>query len=139
MKADEAILLSTLYKSFVTEVYTEAKNYTSLDPISGSRIPQKRWVLSQLYHHVLHVTCRHFCYGVILYHKHCDLVNAISVELGRNKVERLLAQMLPHKNWVQSVCIQAGYSPGLAPVCNCRYDGLFWALNCHSLTKLGPS
>ena len=74
---------------------TEAKNYTSLDPICGNKIPEKRWVWSQLHHHfgnVLHVSCRHFCYGTALYHKDCvtDLVNAISVALGRSKVECLL-------------------------------------------------
>ena len=51
MKADEAMLLSTLYESFVKKVYTESKKYTSLDPVGKSKIPQKRWVLSQLYRH----------------------------------------------------------------------------------------
>ena len=90
MKTDEAILLSTLYQSFVIQVHTEAKNYTSLDLISGNKIPQKRWVLSRLYRHfgeVLRVACRHFRYGTVLYHKDCDLVNAVSAALGRNKVE----------------------------------------------------
>ena len=90
MKTDEAILLSTLYQSFVIQVHTEAKNYTSLDLIYGNKIPQKRWVLSRLYRHfgeVLRVACRHFRYGTVLYHKDCDLVNAVSAALGRNKVE----------------------------------------------------
>ena len=89
MKANEAILLSTLYNSFITEAQSEAKNYTLLDPLSaGNKIPQKRWVLSRLHRHfgdILRVTCRHFRYGTVLYHKDCDLLNAISAALGRNK------------------------------------------------------
>ena len=81
--------LSTLYNSFITEAQSEAKNYTLLDPLSaGNKIPQKRWVLSRLNRHfgnILRVTCRHFRYGTVLYHKDCDLLNAISAALGRNK------------------------------------------------------
>ena len=53
MKADEAMLLSTLYESFLKKVYTESKKYTSLDPVGKSKIPQKRWVMSQLYCHLV--------------------------------------------------------------------------------------
>ena len=87
MKLDEAILLSTLYEMFVTQVYNEVKNYTFLDR-TAIQIPQKRWVLSQLHCHfgdVLCVACKHFRYGTVLYHKDCDLVKAVSAALGRNK------------------------------------------------------
>ena len=89
LKADEAVLLSTLYKSFVDKVYSESTKYTLCDPRRDSTIPQKRWVLSRLYRHfgdILTVTCRHSRYGTLLYHKNCDLVNALSAALGRNKM-----------------------------------------------------
>ena len=94
LKADEAVLLSTLYKSFVDKVYSESTKYTLCDPRRDSTIPQKWWVLSRLYRHfgdILTVTCRHSRYGTLLYHKNCDLVNALSAALGRNKSQ---SQML---------------------------------------------
>ena len=39
LKADEAVLLSTLYKFFVDKVYSESTKYTLCDPRRGSTIP----------------------------------------------------------------------------------------------------
>ena len=127
MKANEAILLSTLYHSFLTDLQSEASNYKLLDPLSANKIPQNRWMLSRLHHHfgdILCVACRHFSYGTVLYHKDCDLLNTVSAALGRNK--ELCREASKQKSTISvpkvKDTIPTTSSTGTACTCNCGID-----------------
>ncbi len=51
-------------------------------------VPNSRWFLSNLqvyYEGMLEVHCRHRRYGTILFHKNCDLINALSIALGKQQ------------------------------------------------------
>ena len=89
MKVDEVMLLPSLYKDFVNEVHANLALFTSVN-MSDSDVPTSRWLLSRL-HNIMHfenmleVQCRHRRYGTLVYHKSCDLVNALSTAQGKSE------------------------------------------------------
>jgi len=87
MKVDEAMLLPSLYKDFVNDVHAKLALFTSVN-MSDSDIPTSCWLLLCLHMHfenMLEVQCRHRRYGTLVYHKSCDLVNALSTALGKSE------------------------------------------------------
>ena len=87
MIADEALLLPTLHKELANEVLANAIIFPHLD-VSEQDIPTTRWLLSRLhlyFENQLEAQCRHRCYGTLLFHKRCDLVQALSMALGKNE------------------------------------------------------
>lgn len=89
MKADEAMLLSTLYQLFVDQVYTKSRHYPCLHRIveisherggfcGGSTFTSVKSLL-------LLVSMSVICYGTLLFHKKCDLVKALSAALGKGR------------------------------------------------------
>ena len=84
-------------------------------------------MLSRLHHHfgdILRVACRHFRYGTVLYHKDCDLLNAVSAALGRNKELSREASKQQSTISVPEVkdSIPTTSSTGTACACNCGID-----------------
>ena len=89
MIADEALLLPTLHKELANEVLANAIIFPHLD-VSEQDIPTTRWLLSRLhlyFENRLEAQCRHRCYGTLLFHKRCDLVQALSMALKREDLE----------------------------------------------------
>ncbi len=89
MKADEVLLLPELYDFFRSEIVTQAALFPSLGPIPAHDIPGTRWVLPHLSFHfgeMLRVECKHRRFGSLLYHVNCDLLKAVSLALGRNRL-----------------------------------------------------
>ena len=85
MKNDEAILLPNLYRDFMHELQAHKAYFPQVNACEIDT-PSCRWFLSHLhgyFENVLEVQCRHKHYGTLLYHKHCDLIHALSLALGR--------------------------------------------------------
>ena len=75
MKNDEAMLLTVLHRDFVSE-------------LSEKGIPNSRWLLSKLYMYFednLEVHCRQRCYGTVVFHKGCDMIQALCTALGKSQ------------------------------------------------------
>ena len=88
IKADEAMLLSAFYHTFLNVIKTESKNYPALSITEEKHIPGKRWVLSRLHSlfgESLKTVCKHECYGTLLFHTNSDLVKALSAALGKGR------------------------------------------------------
>ena len=80
-------VLPTLHKELANEVLANAIIFPHLD-VSEQDIPTTRWLLSRLhlyFENQLEAQCRHRCYGTLLFHKRCDLVQALSMALGKNE------------------------------------------------------
>ena len=86
MKVDEAMLLPTLHKELATEAFANAHHFPQVGgDLSEEDIPSSHWLLSQLYLYFedkLEVHCRHRRYGTLLFHRSCDLIQALSTALG---------------------------------------------------------
>ena len=89
MKNDEALLLPARHRDFISEVYANAFQFPSLT-VSEKDIPSSRWLLSRLY--VSEVHCRQRRYGTVLFHKGCDMIQALCTALGKSQVVQRQAE-----------------------------------------------
>ena len=98
IKVDEAILLPTLHKELAIEAFTNAHHFPQVGGnLSEEDIPSCRWLLSWLYLYFedkLEVHCRHKRYGTLLFHRSCDLIQALSTALGKNETIQRQADKL---------------------------------------------
>ena len=88
LKADEAMLLSALYHTFLHTIKAESSNYPSLSLAEDKSVPSRRWVLSRLHSifgETLTMVCVHDRYGTLLFRTKCDLVKAGTVALGKGR------------------------------------------------------
>lgn len=80
---NEVMLLSAEYKAFYESVITPNQyNIT----VNIAEVPCKRWFISKLNHYFgedIAFACKHKRFGTMIYHKNCDLLNALSLDLGR--------------------------------------------------------
>ena len=79
---NEVVLLSAEYKAFFESAITPNQYVT----VNISEVPCKRWFISKLNHYFredIAFACKHACFGTMIYHKNCDLLNALSLALGR--------------------------------------------------------
>lgn len=117
MKANEVTLLPDLYESFQSDVATRAASFPSLMPIGD--VPGPRWLASQLswyFGEMLIVECKHKRFGSLLYHVNCDLLNAVSLALGRSRLhnkavyrESVATQPSKASHWDQQIACVADY------------------------------
>ena len=117
MKANEVTLLPDLYESFQSDVATRAASFPSLMPIGD--VPGPRWLASQLswyFGEMLIVECNHKRFGSLLYHVNCDLLNAVSLALGRGRLhnkavyrESVATQPSKASHWNQQIACVADY------------------------------
>ncbi len=88
MKADEAMLLPALHRSFVLQVKHRVVQFPVSEPMPEQEIPGTRWLLARLHScfgELLKVQCRHKRYGSLLLHRDCDLLKALSTALGQSQ------------------------------------------------------
>ena len=86
MKSDEVMLLPVLHKEFKQEVLVCVQQFPQVCDISEDDIPGSRWLLSrilQYFEGILEIQCRQRRVGTLLFHKDCDLLQAMSIIMGR--------------------------------------------------------
>ena len=86
LKADEAMLLSALYHTFLHMIKAESNNYPSLSLAKDKSVPSRRWVLSRLHSlfgETLTMVCVHDRYGTLLFRTKWDLVKTVTIALGK--------------------------------------------------------
>ena len=84
MREDEVLLLPILYEFF------RATLADMCPTIGPHEKPSIRWLLSRLNLHfgqILKVECKHRRFGSIVHHVNCDLSKAVSLALGRGRME----------------------------------------------------
>lgn len=89
MKVDEAMLLPKLHKYFTSKVYANQHAFANVS-VCEHDVPSSRWLISHLhlnFENMLEMQCRHRRYGTLLYHKHCDLIQALSSALGKGEIK----------------------------------------------------
>ena len=102
MKTDEALLLPSLHKDFANEAVANLFMFSQVGDVS-EYIPTSRWLLSQIhlyFENKIEVHCRHKRYGTLLFHKSCDLIQALSTALSTNentqrRVDSLISSQTP--------------------------------------------
>ena len=102
MKTDEALLLPSLHKDFANEAIANLFMFSQVGDVS-EYIPTSRWLLSQIhlyFENKIEVHCRHKRYGTLLFHKSCDLIQALSTALSKNentqrRVDNLISSQTP--------------------------------------------
>ena len=86
MKVDEATLLPNLHTQFCEEL---SSNRVAFPRVSvQDDIPSSQWLLSQLhtcFEGSVEIQCRQKRYGTFIYHKQCDLIQALSTALAKNQ------------------------------------------------------
>ena len=90
MKDDEATLLPTLHKQFRHDFFSNTDSFPNVC-VQEKDVPSTRWLLSQLYAYFegsIEVQCRQKRYGTLVYHKHCDLIQALTTALGKNNSQQ---------------------------------------------------
>ena len=71
---------------------SRATCFPALGQMLTTDTPKTRWLLSHLSFHfgeALHVECKHRRFGSLLYHANCDLLKAVSLALGRNRLHKI--------------------------------------------------
>ena len=97
MKADEAMLLPNIQRHIIQEIHGHIALFSSIVHVSADNIPTTRWLLSHLH---LHFNARlevHKRYGTLLYHKSCDLVQALSTTLGKSEAKTTCRSCSEHE------------------------------------------
>ena len=115
MKSHEALLLPALYRDFVHDIEQHYEDLTGSEEVPYETIPGTRWLLAQLHSlfgNLLRVECKHRRFGSLLCHRDCDLVNALSIALGKVHKHRQLdsystIQTIPELNISTQVNIVA--------------------------------
>ncbi len=73
---NKAILLSTVYKQYITEATSMADHYLGA-VLNKDDLPSRKWLVSRLHMHLenlIEIQCRHKRYGSIIFLHNCDLV-----------------------------------------------------------------
>ena len=87
----EDLLLPALYRDFVHDIEQHYEDLTGSEEVPYETIPGTRWLLAQLHSlfgNLLRVEeCKHRWFGSLLFHQDCDLVNALSIALGKGQDE----------------------------------------------------
>lgn len=89
MKVDEAMLLPKLHKYFTSNINANQHAFANVS-VCEHDVPSSRWLISHLhlnFENMLEMQCRHRRYGTLLYHKHCDLIQALSSALEKGEIK----------------------------------------------------
>lgn len=106
MVSNEAMLLPDLYRSFKETLSSEKRFFPHL-VVTTDEVPSNRWFISRLNHYfgeIIAFECRLRYIGTVVFHKNCDLLQALSTALGKlHNAERKVQELSTPRSDVETM------------------------------------